>query len=104
MPLWGRLETQGLYAKSSSGQLGRISSVASIAFSVTTLHCLVSFIASRIPIKLHSEVVNSSKSRVIIRVVPGVELNAILGGRIRLRTAGHLQVVLPDMVFLGVAP
>jgi len=80
LPLRGRLEKQGLYAKSSFSQLSRISSVASIAFSIATLYYLVSFIASRIPIESHPKAVNLSKSRVVIRVLvtPGVELNAVL--------------------------
>ena len=83
LPLRGRPKKQGSYAKSSSSQSGRISSIASIAFNIATLHCLVSFTASRIPIKSHPKAVNSSKSRVIVRVlvVLGVKLNAIPGGR-----------------------
>ena len=50
LPLRGRPKKQGLYAKSSSSQSSRISSVAShfaswfcIAFRIMTLHCLNSF-------------------------------------------------------------
>ena len=78
-------------------------SVASIAFSIVILHCLSSFIASRILIKSHSKAVKIVEI-VQVQVVPGFELNAVsrAGVNFRPRTAGHVQFVLPYIVFLGV--